>query len=483
MCEMIDKDFSKRMLDDLNMRRLGPSNVFFKSFPDKNHESIFNLAGNVLKLKFKKRLVEDNLKKYINDFPEFLRSEDDFYIFNGDELEKLGLVLYPYLSCGFLNGGSATSYFDILKNSDFNEGLYLLYENKILEARKIFKDLPKGITPAYVNKDGSYGFSFLALKIRHLLLLSKRYMDAHSIIVKPSIFQMTSFKTDPFISKFLDNIFDEDLIKSLNYCNFKREDILTAIQPLVHCYKKLNNGQYVYFDYERKGKKTTLALPAGHGQNFRVLRDIYLKLYEFGKRFVYIGNIDNIGFTVNLKALAIMAVTNSSSGFEFSVKTALDTKGGVLIVNEDDNLTCVDIGGAISKEFVQRFEYRGDKILFNCATGLFNLEYLVKNIDRIIEEMPSRVIEQNKEIGNYFSIEQITWEVIKLVNNPLIFEVNRGDRFLPAKLFSDMLVTSGYLKERLPFDIFYVADCLNSSLNNLLKNDYGLVFRDEKWNI
>ncbi|UGQ16836.1 UTP--glucose-1-phosphate uridylyltransferase [Borrelia sp. RT1S] len=483
MCEMIDKDFSKRVLDDLNMHRLGPLNVSFKSFPDKNHASIFNLADNIFKLKFKKRFVEDNLKKYINNPPEFLRAEEDFYIFNGDELEKLGLALYPYLSCGLLNGGSATSYVDILKNSDFNKELYLLYENKILEAKKIFKDLPKGITPAYINKDGSYGFSFLALKIRHLLMLSKRYMDSYSVSVKPSIFQMTSFKTDPFISKFLDNIFDEELIKSLNCCSFRREDILTAIQPLVHCYKKLNNGQYVYFDYDNKGEKTILALPAGHGQNFRVLRDIYLKLYELGKRFVYIGNIDNIGFTVNLKALAIMAITNSSSGFEFSVKTALDTKGGVLIVDKDDNLTCVDIGGAISKECVQKFEYRGDKILFNCATGLFNLEYLVKNIDRIIEEMPSRVLEQNKEIGKYFSIEQITWEVIKLVNNPLIFEVNRRDRFLPAKLFSDMLVNSGYLKDRLPFNIFYVADCLNSSLNNLLKNDYGLVFKDEKWNI
>ena len=238
-----------------------------------------------------------------------------------------------------------------------------------------------------------------------------------------------------------------------------------------------------YFDYEKNGKKTILALPAGHGQNFRVLRDIYFKLYESGKRFVYIGNIDNIGFTVNLKALAIIAITNSSSGFEFSDKTSLDTKGGILIVDKDDNLTCVDIGGAISKEDVRKAEYRGEKILFNCATGLFNLEYLVNNIDKIIEEMPSRIIEQNKEVGEYIAIEQITWEIVKLVDNPLIFEVSRGNRFLPAKLFIDMLIASGYLKDKLSCNISYIADYLNNSLNNLLKDDYGLVFRDGKWNI
>ncbi|QMU99586.1 UTP--glucose-1-phosphate uridylyltransferase [Borrelia sp. A-FGy1] len=481
---MIDKDFSRKMLDELNSNRLKLLNVSIKSFPDKSQENIFNIAGNAIKLKFKKQLVENNLKKYINNFSNFLKvEEDDFYIFTGDELESLGLALYPYLSFGILNGGSATSYVDILKNSDFNKELYLLYESKILEAKRAFKDLPKGITPAYLNKDGSYGFSFLELKIRHLLKLSKRYMDIYGVSLKPSIFQMTSFKTDAFISKFLDNIFYEDLVKSLNYSFLKKEDILTAIQPLVYCYRKLDNGQYVYFDYEMNGEKIILALPAGHGQNFRVLRDIYFKLYKSGKRFVYIGNIDNIGFTVNLKALAIMAIINSSSGFEFSVKTALDTKGGILIIDKDGRLTCVDIGGAISKEDVLKAEDRGDKILFNCATGLFNLEYLVKNIDRIIEEIPSRVIEQNKEIGQYFSIEQVTWEVVKLVDDPLIFEVNRENRFLPAKLFIDILIASCYLQDKFSYNISYIANYLNNSLNYLLKNDYGLVFRDGKWNI
>ncbi|AHE62351.1 UTP--glucose-1-phosphate uridylyltransferase [Borrelia parkeri] len=484
MYEVIDENFSKKMLDMLNMHKLKTLSISVKNFPDESHGSILSLANNSVKFKFKKELVEHNLKKYIDDFTKFsVSSESNFYVFTGDDLERLGLFLYPYLSFGILNGGSATSYFDILKNNDFNEELYSLYEDKILEARRFFGHLPKGITPAYVNRDGSYGFSFLALKIRHLLMLSKRYCEIYGKSVKPSIFQMTSFKTYKPISKFLDNIFDDNLIKDLNSCGFQRADILTAIQPLVYCYNKLDDGQYEYFSYCTNGKRTFLALPAGHGQNFKVLRDIYLKLYNSGKKFVYIGNVDNIGFTVNLQTLAIMAITNSSSGFEFSIKTPLDTKGGVLVLDDDNNLTCVDIGSVISKEAVLKAECRGDRILFNCATGLFNLEYLIENMDKIISDMPMRIIEQDKEIGRYTAIEQITWEVIRILDNPLIFEVNREDRFLPAKLFVNTLIMSNYMNDKISGTISDISRYLNYALNNALKNKYDLVFRQGKWDV
>nr|WP_247067667.1 UTP--glucose-1-phosphate uridylyltransferase [Borrelia puertoricensis] len=198
---------------------------------------------------------------------------------------------------------------------------------------------------------------------------------------------------------------------------------------------------------------------------------------------MYIGNVDNIGFTVNLCTLAIMAITNSSSGFEFSVKTPLDTKGGVLVLDDDNHLTCVDIGSVISKEAVFEAECRGDRILFNCATGLFNLEYLIENIDRIISDMPMRIIEQDKEFGRYTAIEQITWEAIRIVNNPLIFEVNREERFLPAKLFIDTLIMSNYMNDKFMGNISDIARYLNNALNNSLKNKYDLVFRRGKWDV
>lgn len=121
--------------------------------------------------------------------------------------------------------------------------------------------------------------------------------------------------------------------------------------------------------------------------------------------------------------------------------------------------------------------------MFNCATGLFNLEYLIENIGRIISDMPIRIVEQDKEFGKYTAIEQITWEVVRMVDNPLIFEVNREDRFLPAKLFVDTLIMSNYMNDKFSDDLFDIAKYLNNALNNALKNKYDLVFRRGKWDV
>ncbi len=482
----VDKIFSEMILEKLNSGEICPNNFeSIKYFPCDSHENIFNISDEILRFKFDKGLVEDNLKKYFHDFSKFLQSEEgDYYIFSSCDLENLGLMLFPYLSFGILNGGSATSYFDLAKNRALNEDLYMLYESKILEFKEKFGEFPKGITPAYINKDGSFGFSFLALKIRHLLMVAKRYESFYGKMIKPSIFQMTSCKTDEFISKSLDDLFADDLIKSVNFCNLKKEDVFTAVQPLVYCYEKLNSSNYQYFTFkDNKNANSILALPAGHGQNFKILKDIYLKLYESGKRFIYIGNVDNMGFTINFKALALMALTNCSSGFEFSFKSKADFKGGILAVNGENRLTCVDIGGGISSEIVQEFENKGNRLLFNCATGLFNLEYLIKNIDEIIEKMPIRIIEQDKEIGKYISVEQITWEVLKLIENPLILTVDRNRRFLPAKLFINMLLNSnledicGYCCKK---GIDNSAKNF-SALSDLLLKDCGLLCGLYKW--
>ncbi|AJA89858.1 UTP--glucose-1-phosphate uridylyltransferase [Borreliella chilensis] len=485
----VDKIFSEMILEKLNAGEVGINNFeSIKYFPCDSHENILDISDKILSFKFDKRLVEDNLKKYFFDFSRFLHSEEDnCYVFSSSDLENLGLILFPYLSFGILNGGSATSYFDLTKNRDLNKDLYTLYESKILESKEKFGEFPKGMTPAYINKDGSFGFSFLALKIRYLLMVAKRYEAFCGKKIKPSVFQMTSFKTDEFISKFLDDLFVNDLIKSVNFCNFRKEDIFTAVQPLVYCYEKLDNLNYRYFTCrDKESCNSILALPAGHGQNFRILKDIYLKLYESGKRFIYIGNVDNMGFTINFKALAVMALTNCSSGFEFSFKKKTDFKGGILAVNGEDRLTCVDIGGGISAEIIQEFESKGYRLLFNCATGLFNLEYLIKNIDEIIKKMPIRIIEQNKEIGKYISVEQITWEALKLMENPLILTVDRNKRFLPAKLFIDMLFNSNYLEVNSAYcrgkaNNFNSTEDLDCSLFSLLSKDYGLLCGYYRW--
>ena len=57
---------------------------------------------------------------------------------------------------------------------------------------------PKGVTPAYINPDGSVGESFLMLKMRSALLKAARYRDRFGAPPRPALpfFQMTSGGTD-----------------------------------------------------------------------------------------------------------------------------------------------------------------------------------------------------------------------------------------------------------------------------------------------
>ena len=44
-----------------------------------------------------------------------------------------------------------------------------------------------------------------------------------------------------------------------------------------------------------------------------VLRDIYRKLLAEGKKFVYLGNVDNIGFTISPAEVAILALSERNA--------------------------------------------------------------------------------------------------------------------------------------------------------------------------
>ena len=57
---------------------------------------------------------------------------------------------------------------------------------------------PKGITPAYLNPDGSPGESFLVLKMRAALVQAARWRERFGTPDRPVLpfFQMTSAGTD-----------------------------------------------------------------------------------------------------------------------------------------------------------------------------------------------------------------------------------------------------------------------------------------------
>jgi hypothetical protein len=374
-------------------------------------------------------------------------------------LKTIGRLLFPYVSFGVLNGGSATSYCDTKKNEALNGKLFGLLKTPFMESAALAGGRPKGISPAYANPDGSPGYSFLELKLRRLLLEAKLWRavaasrpGAYPAGFRPGslpplapVFQMTSVFTSREVGEALALYEKSPLLESLiAETGIGITRVRTGVQPLIAAFTHSSGGGRKGIFTRAWGKEdSVLGLPGGHGQNFLVLKDVYRGLREDGKRFVYLGNIDNLGFVPDPASLAVLALSGKPAGFEFAFKTAVDTKGGVLVRDSGGRLTCADIGPALNAGDIADAEKAGKPILFNAATGLFDLDYLVPHIDEIRGGIPLRWSDQDKDAGRYSQAEQVTWEIIGLLPDPLIFGINKFRRFLAAKLLLESLMTSG----------------------------------------
>ena len=416
-------------------------------------------------------------------------------------LLTLGRLLYPYVSFGVLNGGSATSYCDTKKNSAFHEGLFRLLAGPFEESARLARGRPKGITPAYADPGGSPGYSFMELKLRCLLreaLLWKKeaalYPNAYSHGGRPCapgllplapFFQMTSVFTAKDIAAALLSYRASPLLADLiakTGIDITRAE--TGVQPLIAAFTPSAEGSPRRIFTRAGGKENSvLGLPGGHGQNFFVLADVYRRLRAAGKRFVYLGNIDNLGFTPDPASVAVLALSGRPAGFDFAFKTAVDTKGGVLVRDSRGRLTCVDIGPALPPDELAAAEASGKPVLFNAATGLFDLDYLVPHLGDIINGIHLRWSDQDKDAGRYAQAEQITWEVIGLLEDPLIFGVDKFRRFLAAKLLVESLMTSGLglnLPE-FPADLRPLAQALHAGFTENMQSGFGMRTEGGRW--
>ncbi|MDA3957691.1 UTP--glucose-1-phosphate uridylyltransferase [Oceanispirochaeta sp.] len=405
------------------------------------------------------------------------------------DLIKAGTALLPRFAYGFLNGGSATSYGDIKKNRGFSPDLFDLYEEEFTRLSAHSRGKPKGVTPGFLQADGLAGPSYMELKLRSLLVLIKSYRDLTGKEGGDGIpfFQMTSVSNDEEVQEALHTYREspwlKDLAASLNIPPF---EAYTAMQPLITAYSHSSQGEPKQIFRNKESKFPFITLPGGHGQCFRVLKETWQKLYDKGTRFISLGNIDNLGYTLDPLELALLAIKDSPAGFDESYKTAVDVKGGILVVLKNDSLSCVDLGVGISFDEAAVLESSGKKILFNCGTGLFNLTWLLENIDRIVSDLPLRFSDQNKDAGLYSQAEQVTWEVIGMIKNPLIFAVDKYERFLAAKILLENMMTSGLKLDDPSFphadkDLSLTARNLHRGLETLLRTQYGLTLKNNVW--
>jgi hypothetical protein len=412
-----------------------------------------------------------------------------------EALHDLGVRLYARTAFGVLNGGSATSYGDAKRNDSMSPELFSLFRPDFEEKARSVRGQPKGLAPAFFNPDGSPGPSFLEMKFRGIAERVAEFESSGCKSPRPPLpfFQMTSQANDAELREAAAQLADS--VASGRAARSKPIPVMTGTQRMVAALTHRDEGlPRRVFDRAYGKEGCVLPLPGGHGQSFSALEPVYRGLLDQGYRYAYVGNVDNLGYTVSPASLARFALSGAEAAFEFSLKTPLDVKGGILVRRPDGRLSCADIGQAIASAEVAAFEARGGTALFNCATGLFDLSALVPALARIQRSLPIRISEQDKDIGRYAQAEQNLWESMPLFERVVAFAVDKHRRFLPAKMLIDTLVTSGArlgeieacasgggeLAARLgPYAA--AARRLHAGLNRALREEYGMVLRGGRW--
>ena len=485
-----DWDLSKSILDRLNSGRLASPPVEVAEFPPLDGRQIVDLRGDG-PWTVPRAAAEASLKSLFpkENLEQLLGGSGEEAVVDAAALQTLGLKLSQITAFGVLNGGMATSYADSKKNQSLGSELFAIYKGDLEKMAPVAQGQPKGITPAFLQQDGTPGPSYLELKLRSLCQINLAAKAAGCEGPGLQLFQMTSPSTDAALHRALtDYALSPALSDLLAYAPLRPADSPTAKQALVAAFTSVRDGSpRKFFTYRKNGKEQPYALPGGHGQNFRVLRDVYADLKTAGYRFAYLGNVDNLGYLPSLKGLALLALSGAPAAFDFAFKTPVDVKGGVLYREPAGRLNCADIGVAIPSAQIAEAEKSGIPILFNCATGLFDLDRLVAELDTIAEHLPVRLSEQDKDVGRYAQAEQVTWEVIGLLKNPLIFGIEKNRRFLAAKLLLDCFLTSGLHWDDPRFDQPALAPFralsagLNAGLNALLEGPFGYRQEGRSW--
>lgn len=491
----IDKEHTFRILEAFNAGRYDSVEpIRVSGLPTVDGARVLDLTG-----AFEHRIGREEAEASLRelgveiDLRSLARLEGEELRLDRSALDAIGRRLYPLVSYGVLNGGSATSYTDITRNRAFNETILELCREAFDRVASLSKGRAKGITPAFVHPDGTPGPSYVELKMRSLLIEELRYRaltgkDGPALF---PMFQMTSVNNDEEIAAAYREYRGSPLLEELiRTTGIDITNVRTGVQPMLAAYTHESEGRprRVFTDaFGQEGR--LLPLPGGHGQNFEVLKEVYRSLYRDGKRFVVLGNVDNLGNTLDPAEIALLALTGKQAGFDFAFKTPVDVKGGILVIDQQGRLDCADIGPAISPEEVARAEDGGTPILFNCATGIFDLRYLTENVDRIVEELPMRWSNQHKDAGSYSQAEQVTWEIIGMLDDFYVFGVDKYDRFLAAKLLIESLMTSGVglEEQRYPADsdpskdLKGVASKLHAGLKRKLETVYGMYLERNRW--
>ncbi|MBN2344323.1 MAG: hypothetical protein JXX29_23510, partial [Deltaproteobacteria bacterium] len=156
--------------------------------------------------------------------------------FDNAALVRLGVHLYEVLAFGVLNGGSASSYVDRSKNVGFNETLYHICESQFESLQQVSSGKPKGVTPAFINLDGSHGPSFLELKMRGVLIeaMKAQMVSGNRSKALFPMFQMTSVYNNQEVLEAYEEYREREIIAPLmTETGLQITDFATGVQPML----------------------------------------------------------------------------------------------------------------------------------------------------------------------------------------------------------------------------------------------------------
>ena len=91
-----------------------------------------------------------------------------------------------------------------------------------------------------------------------------------------------------------------------------------------------------------------------------------------------------------------------------------------------------------------------------------------------------RFSDQDKDAGRYSQAEQVTWEVIGMLDDFLVFGISKYERFIAAKMLMETLFSSG-TKAKKVWEVEPTAKKLHEGLKSLLEWRYGLTLLGGRW--
>lgn len=508
----IDHQLTIELLHNLKRQRTAGSQSGRLEIPEVDGRQIIDCRGEV-KLqthrdrsiaRLAKYLPYDYLKAHI--IPRLQQhTTADSIQWNRELLTEVGRALYPLCAYGVLNGGSATSYIDPIHNRRMSAPLFEEWHTMFEHAKEQYAHLPKALCPALYNRNGRAGPTFMELRARHLLRASMQMDREGGEGVR--LFQMTSQSNHNAIVQATEEAFahwhrgkPNRAVRAQYRDTSRGGGALCAPQPLLATFAHHGEAELALETTPPLFRSASAAanasaghasaspplgpygLPGGHGQSLYVLRPLLQKLLAGGTRFVFLGNIDNLGYTLNPIGLAYLVLQDGEALFEAVPRSAVDVKGGVLARRAADGKLCnAELGSdGVDIETVITSERAGKSVLFNCAIGLFDLERLLLKLDDYLARLPVHCLHKKTARGEYWQLEQITWDIIGLIDAPYILVGNKTERFLAAKLISETFLLSG-LPIKTAGDLIEIASQLHGAMQTVMADDYGIVYRAGEW--